>query len=312
MKQKIGIFGYGSQGRAHALNLRDSGNKVIIANVKDKYYNQAKKDKFKIHSFEYVAKNSDIIFLLLPDHLHKLVYEKFISKNLKVASTIFIAHGYSLYFKEITPEKKFNWFLLAPRLPGPPIRKLYLDNKKIPAFFSTIYLRDKKNKLILLKVAKDLKFNLVKSLKTNISEETEIDLFIEQYVIPKIMFTFEESFKFLKKKGFNKKITAMDLYGSGEIADMILRASKIGIHQIWQKEASPTCRFGLMNSLNNFVKTRNKEINTMNMVLKNIRNGSFNKKLNKEFMLNLKNLKKFDKSNNKSDFYKSLVSLKNL
>ena len=126
------------------------------------------------------------------------------------------------------------------------------------------------------------------------------------------MFTFEESFKFLKNKGFNKKITAMDLYGSGEIADMILRASKIGIHQIWQKEASPTCRFGLMNSLNNFVKTRNKEINTMNMVLKNIRNGSFNKKLNKEFMLNLKNLKKFDKSNNKSDFYKSLVSLKNL
>ena len=170
MKQKIGIFGYGSQGRAHALNLRDSGNKVIIANVKDKYYNQAKKDKFKIHSFEYVAKNSDIIFLLLPDHLHKLVYEKFISKNLKVASTIFIAHGYSLYFKEIIPEKKFNWFLLAPRLPGPPIRNLYLDNKKIPAFFSTIYLRDKKNKLILLKVAKDLKFNLVKSLKTNISD----------------------------------------------------------------------------------------------------------------------------------------------
>ena len=84
----------------------------------------------------------------------------------------------------------------------------------------------------------------MKSLKTNISEETEIDLFIEQYVIPKIMFTFEESFKFLKNKGFNKKITAMDLYGSGEIADMILRASKIGIHQIWQKEASPTCRFG--------------------------------------------------------------------
>ena len=107
----------------------------------------------------------------------------------------------------------------------------------------------------------------MKSLKTNISEERD-DLFIEQYVIPKIMFIFEESFKFLKTKDLIRELQQWITYGSGEIADMILRASKIGIHQIWQKEASPTCRFGLMNSLNNFVKTRNKEINTMNMVLK--------------------------------------------
>ena len=141
MKKTIGIFGYGSQGRAQALNLRDSGNNVLIANVNDKYSKRAAKDNFKIYSFIHVAKKSDILFLLLPDHLHKKIYNEVIEKNLKIGSTIIIAHGYSLYFNELKISKNYNWFLLAPRLPGPPQRKLYLENKKIPAFYSVIYLK---------------------------------------------------------------------------------------------------------------------------------------------------------------------------
>ena len=309
MKKIIGIFGYGSQGRAQALNLRDSGNKVLIANQKDEYSKRATKDKFKTFTFEYVAKKSDIIFLLLPDHLHKEIYNKVIFKHLKVGSTIIIAHGYSLYFNELKISKKYNWFLLAPRLPGPPQRTLYLENKKIPAFYSIIYSRKPNNIRILKKLSKDLRFALDKSMKTNFAEETELDLFLEQYVIPKIIFTFEESFNFLLKKGFNKKVMIMDLYGSGEIADQIQRAAKIGLHQIWQNEASPTCRFGVMKSLEAFKKDKIKENNAMEHVLKNIRNGNFNNKLNLEYKSNLKNLKKFDKKNNSSIFYKTLISI---
>ncbi|MDA7479212.1 NAD(P)-binding domain-containing protein, partial [Candidatus Pelagibacter ubique] len=218
MKKTIGIFGYGSQGRAQALNLRDSGNNVLIANVNDKYSKRAAKDNFKIYSFIHVAKKSDILFLLLPDHLHKKIYNEVIEKNLKIGSTIIIAHGYSLYFNELKISKNYNWFLLAPRLPGPPQRKLYLENKKIPAFYSVIYLKKTNNIRILKNLAKDLKFTLDKSMKTNFVEETELDLFLEQYVIPKIIFTFEQSFNFLNKKGFNKKVMTMDLYGSGEVA----------------------------------------------------------------------------------------------
>ena len=309
MKKKIGIFGYGSQGRAHALNLRDSGNEVLIANVKDKYSKIAIKDKFKIHSFEYVAKRSDIVFFLLPDHLHKKIYEDIIINNLKIGSTIIIAHGYSLYFKEIKISKKYNWFLLAPRLPGPPQRKLYLENKNIPAFYSKIYLKNSKNFQIIKKLAKDLKFTLDKSMKTNFSEETELDLFLEQYVIPKIIFTFEESFNFLIKKGYNKKVMIMDLYGSGQVADQIYRASKVGLHQIWQNEASPTCRFGVMSSLNYFKKDKLKENKLMEKIITNIKNGNFNKKLNLEYKSNLRNIKEFDKKNNSSNFYKTLLSI---
>jgi len=309
MKKIIGIFGYGSQGRAQALNLRDSGNKVLIANQNDKYSKRAIKDKFKVNSFKFVAKKSDIIFFLLPDHLHKKIYDEIISKYLKVGSTIIIAHGYSLYFNELKVSKNYNWFLLAPRLPGPPQRTLYLQNKKIPAFYSTIYLRKPNNIKILKKLSKDLKFVLDKSMKTNFAEETELDLFLEQYVIPKIIFTFEQSFNFLSKKGFNKKVMIMDLYGSGEVADQIYRAAKVGLHQIWQNEASPTCRFGVMNSLKRFEKYKFKEHKLMENVLKNIRNGNFNKKLNLEYKSNLNNLNKFDKLNNSSVFYKTLISI---
>ena len=309
MKKTIGIFGYGSQGRAQALNLRDSGNNVLIANVNDKYAKRAAKDNFKIYSFIHVAKKSDILFLLLPDHLHKKIYNEVIEKNLKIGSTIIIAHGYSLYFNELKISKNYNWFLLAPRLPGPPQRKLYLENKKIPAFYSVIYLKKTNNIRILKNLAKDLKFILDKSMKTNFVEETELDLFLEQYVIPKIIFTFEQSFNFLNKKGFNKKVMTMDLYGSGEVADQIYRAAKVGIHQIWQNEASPTCRFGVMESIKKFEKDKIKENDIMESVLKNIRNGNFNKKLNFEYKSNLKKLKKFDKKNNSSVFYKTLLSI---
>ena len=309
MKKTIGIFGYGSQGRAQALNLRDSGNNVLIANVNDKYSKRAAKDNFKIYSFIHVAKKSDILFLLLPDHLHKKIYNEVIEKNLKIGSTIIIAHGYSLYFNELNISKNYNWFLLAPRLPGPPQRKLYLENKKIPAFYSVIYLKKTNNIRILKNLAKDLKFTLDKSMKTNFIEETELDLFLEQYVIPKIIFTFEQSFNFLNKKGFNKKVMIMDLYGSGEVADQIYRAAKVGLHQIWQNEASPTCRFGVMESIKKFEKDKIKENDIMESVLKNIRNGNFNKKLNLEYKSNLKKLKKFDKKNNSSVFYKTLLSI---
>jgi ketol-acid reductoisomerase len=309
VKKKIGIFGYGSQGRAQALNLRDSGNEILIANVKDKYSKIAIKDKFKIHSFKHVAKKCEIIFFLLPDHLHKKIYEEIIIKYLKSGSTIIIAHGYSIYFKEIKISKNYNWFLLAPRLPGPPQRKLYLENKKIPAFYSIIHLRNPQNIGILKKLSKDLKFALDKSMSTTFSEETELDLFLEQYVIPKIIFTFEESFNFLIKKGYNKKVMTMDLYGSGEIADQIYRASKVGLHQIWQNEASPTCRFGVMSSLKKFKKDKYKEYKLMEATLKNIKDGNFNKKLNLEYKSNLRNLIKFDKKNNSSNFYKTLISI---
>ena len=107
-----------------------------------------------------------------------------------------------LYILKSLDFKNFNWFLLAPRLPGPP-QKRSISKKKNPSIFSDIYLKPENIKIIK-KLSKDLKFALDKDMKTNYVEETELDLFLEQYVIPKIIFTFEQSFT-SKKRGSIKK-----------------------------------------------------------------------------------------------------------
>lgn len=307
-KQKIGIFGYGSQGRAHALNLRDAGYNVIVANKKnDIYARQIKKDKFKIYNFQAVAKEADVIFILLPDYLHKKIFENFIYKYSKKSTIIIIAHGYSIYFEEIKIDKKFNWYMLAPRYPGIILRDKFIKNKKILNFHSVIYQESKKFEKIFKNVVKNINYILDKKYRISFKEETELDLFIEQYTIPKIISTIEESFEFLVKKGFNPVTTLTDIHASGEISELLYKSRKIGIHQIWKKIASPTCRYGIFRELKRY-NTQSSYIK-MNKVLKNIKNGNFNKSLNNEFKKNLKNLNKFDQKNNKSFFYKTLRTI---
>ena len=110
MKKKIGIFGYGSQGRAHALNLR-IGNEVLIANLKDKYSKITIKDKFKIHSFEYVAKRSDIVFFFcLITYIKK--YEDIIINNLKSDLLLLLLTGILYILKKLKFLKNTTGFYL--------------------------------------------------------------------------------------------------------------------------------------------------------------------------------------------------------
>tara|TARA_B100000963_G_scaffold289850_1_gene259479 strand:+ start:10690 stop:11622 length:933 start_codon:yes stop_codon:yes gene_type:complete len=306
---KIGIFGYGSQGRAHALNLRDSGFNITIANKKnDKFAKQILKDGFKINSFNDVAKSSDVIFILLPDHLHKKIFDEIIFKNARKNTVIIVAHGYSLYFQEVKINKDYNWYLLAPRYPGLILREKFLRNEKSNVFFSTIFQRDKKKGKIFKNIALKLKYKINSEYKISYEEEAKLDLFIEQYLIPNIINIIEESFYFLIKKGFKKTTTLVDLHASGEISELLYKSRLVGIHQIWKKIASPTCRFGIFQELTKLKKKKNITIE-MEKVLKNIQNGSFNRNLKKEFKKNLINLKNFDKKNNKTVFYKTIKKI---
>lgn len=306
---KIGIFGYGSQGRAHALNLRDSGFNITIANKKnDKFAKQILKDGFKINSFNDVAKSSDVIFILLPDHLHKKIFDEIIFKNARKNTVIIVAHGYSLYFQEVKINKDYNWYLLAPRYPGLILREKFLRNEKSNVFFSTIFQRDKKKGKIFKNIALKLKYKINSEYKISYEEEAKLDLFIEQYLIPNIINIIEESFYFLIKKGFKKTTTLVDLHASGEISELLYKSRLVGIHQIWKKIASPTCRFGIFQELTKLKKKKNINIE-MEKVLKNIQNGSFNRNLKKEFKKNLINLKNFDKKNNKTVFYKTIKKI---
>ena len=250
---KIAVLGYGSQGRAQALNLRDSGHKVVIGNLDDEYAQLAKKDGFLVQDFSSAVIDADVVFLLLPDHVHKAIYENNLKANLKKGSMLIIAHGYSIHFCELNLNKEHDLCLLAPRMPGLPIRELYLSGHGSPAFFAVECDFSGKALERLLKLADDLGFTKAGIIETSVAEEAEIDLFIEQYFLPNIIGSIDLAFKFLVDNGFNPEIALMELYASGEIGDLLVRAANQGIHRIWEENASPTCRFGIMDNIDRVI-----------------------------------------------------------
>lgn len=306
--KKIAVLGYGSQGRAQALNLRDSGNDVVIGNIKDKFSIKAKKDGFLVLNFKKAVIAADIIFLLLPDQVHKQVYEKYIKNFIKEECMIVVAHGYSIYFKDLVVDKKHDVCLLAPRMPGAPIREQYLNGHGSPAFYAVVNNSSGSALEKLLKLADDLGYTKAGIVETTLSEETEIDLFIEQYFLPNLIGSIDRSFEFLVSQGFNYEIALTELYASGEVGELLLRASNKGVHKVWEENASPTCRFGVMSNIDRVIPKKNSN-KLMLETLKNIRSGYFKRSLDIEASNNYRKLKKFDKENNKNLMYKTQLNL---
>jgi len=303
--KKIAILGYGSQGRAQALNLRDSGNLVVIGNLEDSFGEKAVEDGFMVTNFQSAINGADIIFLLLPDHVHKDVYQKYIVNFIKKDAMLIVAHGYSIHYGDLKHNNKHDICLLAPRMPGAPIREKFLAGHGSPAFFAVEYDKTGGALAKLLKLADDLGFTKAGIIETSVKEETEIDLFIEQYLLPNFIGSIDHAFNYLvDEEGFNPEVTLMELYASGEVGDLLLRASQAGIHKVWEQNASPTCRFGVMNNIDRVVP-KSEAIIKMQDTLRDIRSGSFKKLLDKEALIGYENLVTYDKKNNESLMYRT-------
>jgi ketol-acid reductoisomerase len=306
--KKIGIIGYGIQGRAQALNLRDSGVDVIIGNRKDKYNNKAIDDGFEVKSIEEVASESSIILFLIPDQAQKEIYDTYINNNLNKKDMLIFAHGYSINFKEIIPPKNIDICLMAPRMPGDQIREYFLNGGGVPAFVDVYNDYSNQAWELLLGLAKGIGATRSGAMHVSFKEETETDLFIEQFLLPIIIKSIRLSFDRLSLKGFSPEVLLMELYASGEIGELILKAAKIGIYQVWEENASPTCQFGIFNSLDKVLDT-NKTNNIIDTTINNIRNGSFVRDLSLEAENNYKNLNNYNLLNKESKLTKTQNNL---
>src|SRR3954468_14360592 len=180
----LAVLGFGSQGHAHALNLKDSGCNVIVGLYEgSKSIPVAKEKGFEVFTTGEAVKRADVIFVAIPDTRQPKAYERDIAPNLTAGKTLLFSHGFSIHFKTVVPPKDVNVILVAPKGPGHIVRRQYTEGKGVPALIAVYQNPSKQAKAVALAWAKGIGGSRAGVLETTFKEETETDLFGEQTVL---------------------------------------------------------------------------------------------------------------------------------
>lgn len=220
----IGIIGFGSQGHAHAQNLRDSGCQVIVAEAPgtDGWKN-AQTAGFKVATAADAAREASIIVMLVPDNLQPVIYREAIEKSLASGKMLMFAHGFNIHFAQITPPPGVDVTMIAPKAPGRMVRELYTQGSGVPALVAVERDASGKAKAIALAYAKGIGTTRAGVIETTFAEETETDLFGEQAVLcGGISHLIKAGFDTLVKAGYQPEIAYFEcLHECKLIIDLI-------------------------------------------------------------------------------------------
>ncbi|HEX2439381.1 MAG TPA: ketol-acid reductoisomerase [Methylomirabilota bacterium] len=179
--KKIAIMGYGSQGHAHALNLRDSGQDVVIGLYKgSKSWAAAEKDGLKVAPVADAAKLGDVVMILLPDQTQRQVFEESIRGGLGKGKMLMFAHGFNIHFNQVVPPPDVDVTMIAPKAPGHVMRDLFTQGPGVPALVAVQQDVTGKAKDMALAYGKGVGCTRAGVIETTFKEETETDLFGEQ------------------------------------------------------------------------------------------------------------------------------------
>lgn len=302
----VAILGYGNQGRAQALNLKDNKIKVIIGlPSRSKDTIQAKKDGFQIFSTAQAVRASDLISILIADHLQQQVFEKEIKKNLSAGKALIFAAGFSIHFRLVNPPEFVDVILVAPHGPGTLMRELFLKNKGVPAFLAVAQDYSGNSKKIGLAYAAGIGCTKSFVMETSFEKEALGDVFGEQAVLcGGLSELIKAGFETLVKNGLPAENAYLEcLYQLDLMVELI---KKYGISGMYDK-ISLLAGFG--SYLNGRRVINRKE---MEKIFQEIRNGRFTSQLLKEAKSNFKNYLLFKKQNRKLAIDKTALKLKRL
>ena len=182
--KKVAILGYGSQGHAHALNLRDSGVDVVVGlRPTSKSVEFAKEQGLEVKPVGEAVAEADVVMILLPDQYQAAVYKKDVEPNLKPGAALAFAHGFNIHYGYIKPSEDHPVFMVAPKGPGHIVRREYAAGRGVPVVVAVEQDPDGKTWPLCLAYAKALGALRAGAIKTTFTEETETDLFGEQDVL---------------------------------------------------------------------------------------------------------------------------------
>ncbi len=180
----VGIIGFGSQGHAHAQNLRDSGIRVLVSELEGtKNYNAAIDAGFRVSDAATVAEQSDVIMMLVPDALQAVIYRNSIKDRMKAGKVLAFAHGFNIHYGQIVPPANVDVIMIAPKGPGHMVRRQFEEGMGVPALIAIHQNASGKAKDIAIAYATGLGAGKPGIIETTYKEETETDLFGEQAVL---------------------------------------------------------------------------------------------------------------------------------
>jgi ketol-acid reductoisomerase len=268
----VAVIGYGNQGRAQALNLRDSGVAVIVGGIEDAYARQARDDGLTVLPIDQATAQGDIMLLLVPDEVQQHVYAESMAPQLGPGKTLCFAHGFNINFGLIRPPAEVDVIMVAPRMIGSAVRQRFLDGAGSPAYVGVCQDASGRAWPTALALAHGIGATRAGAIETTFAQETEIDLFLEQATWAAISRALILSFEVLVEDGFDPEMTALELYGSYEAAEVLHAMAEQGFfHQMHLH--SRTSQYGTLSRGPRVLPDSMKS--TFQRVLEEIRSGRF-------------------------------------
>jgi ketol-acid reductoisomerase len=275
----IAVIGYGSQGHAHALNLRDSGLKVIVG-LPGSSPSRAKVQAQKLEVYEpaEAASRADVIVVLIPDPVQAKVYKESIAPHLRAGKTLLFAHGFNIHFKFIEPPASVDVVMIAPKSPGHRMRELFLERVGVPALLAVEQDASGHAEATALAYAKALGSLKAGVIRTTFKEETETDLFGEQSVLcGGVSELITAGFETLVSAGYQPEIAYFEcLHELKLIVDLIYQG---GIKYM-RYSVSDTAEFGDYTRGPRVIDAHVRE--SMKKVLEEVQSGAFAREWMKE------------------------------
>ncbi|WP_085522296.1 ketol-acid reductoisomerase [Tuberibacillus sp. Marseille-P3662] len=271
--KKIAVVGYGSQGHAHAQNLREDGFEVIVGLRQGKSFEKAEDDGFDVKSVKEAAEEADVIMILLPDELQPKVYENEIKPGLQAGNALVFAHGFNIHFKQVVPPDNVDVFLVAPKGPGHLVRRTYAEGAGVPSLIGVYQDVTGNAENLAYAYAKGIGSGRAGVLETSFQEETETDLFGEQAVLcGGLTNLIKAGFETLTEAGYQPEVAYFEcLHETKLIVDLIYE----GGLEYMRHSISDTAQWGDFVSGPRVVNDETRE--RMKEVLSDIQTGRFAK-----------------------------------
>jgi len=268
----VAVIGYGSQGHAHALNLRDSGVDVIVGLYEgSKSWKKAESEGLKVKKVSEAVSEANVIAMLIPDTIQPAVFEKQIKSMLNEGDMLLFAHGFNIHYNQIIPPDYIDVTMVAPKSPGHLVRRMYTEGKGVPALVAVEQDYSKEALKKALAYAKGIGCTRAGVIETTFKEETETDLFGEQVdLCGGVTELIKAAFETMVEAGYQPEVAYFEaLHELKLIVDLIYEG---GIYAMWYS-VSDTAKYGGMTRGKRVINESVRE--EMRKILREIQTGEF-------------------------------------